>query len=1675
MIIDTFSKRGVIRGTLLAVYLLLIVVFMGSILADPAQAVNSVATGKPVITGTVQVGETLTADTSGISDTDGLAGAVFTYQWVRIDGSDEADIPAATDSTYTLISDDLGKTLKAEVSFTDDGSYAEGPLPSDPTDVVSGVVLVSNINQSLDTSGEWINDTFFLAHQFTTGSNLNGYDVAELILKVQMISDNFTPAISLYTSTGDDLPDQKFCEFVEVTPADNDPAFNVPGEHSLKPDTKYFLYVAGEDGTDPFKISLGTSDDTGLDSSSLPGWNSSDSKLKSDDSGQNWSSSDGFLPRYSVVGAPRSTHPGGSPPVFSGNPAFQVSENVMSVGAIGAYDVDPEDNITGYSISGGDDASLFAITNAGFLSFLSAPDFETPLDSNRNSYYVLEVNATSGSGSRTLSSQKEILVVVTNANEPPSRPEAPTLSKPTSTSLLVEWSAPHNTGPVITDYDVEYRQGDTGPFTDWPHTGKSTSTTLTGLNASTLYEVQVLARNADGDSEWSPIANSTHVPTLVNSPPVFSSKTHFLIEENTFTVNTVVASDDDAEDSVTGYSVHSSYDGARFAITNSGVLSFVLAPDFENPSDSGRNNRYLLEVNATSGSGSRILSSSQLIIVEIRDVDERPSTPGFPVLSSPTNTSLFVSWTQPENTGPAITDYDVQYREDGTDTFINWTHTDSTTSTTITGLSQNTDYEVRVRASNDEGTSEWSDVASATTGVVMNNHPIFSSNATFSVRENQLNAGVVTASDPDTQDSVTGYSISGGADASLFEITSGGALSFVSAPDFETPADDDGNNDYVLEITATSGSGSREMSATQTVTIKVTNVDETGSNKPPVFSSIPVFSVSENGLSVDTIVASDDDAEDSVTGYSISGGADASLFEINSLTGALSFKSAPDFENPQDSNQNNAYLLEVNATSGSGSRILSSKQLIIVRVADVDEKPSAPSAPVLSFLSSTSLFVNWSEPDTTGPAVTDYEVEYRNKGNLTFLNWSHDDASTSTAITGLSENTDYEVRVRARNDEGIGDWSSVVSIAAVIIRPPPSISQVVESEVTRTGAGVNVTVDNHGGFSTRVYLRYSSVSSSGPWSQTLDEDTSTGTAVFALAGLNPDTDYYVQASLHDTFPAEGLGSITFTTQSLPDGLFLISPSEGNYTGNLLFNASYIGTDVQSLEFGYRKPGDANFTWLPGTNDTGSFWSTSLDTRTVDDGLYDVTVRNTGLDNTLYLCMDFHRVIIDNSAPTFSIISPAAGRISGVVLFNASVTDASSGVKSVEFGRRPSGSAEVAWFEGIKGTGNFWSTEMDTIGLSDGSYYLAMRVTDSAGNENVDTNVFTFVVDNIPDGTSPRSRSSGGGGGGGGGSSRSINVCSSVQDVAGNVSQSRSWNRIENGSAVEFTVSNQEIPVSLVNFNVSETVTNAGVIVSTSSVLPSGFSADYDGILYRYFDVNACNLAESIVSALSFSFSVNMSFVSENNGSADDVVLLRHDNGQWVETNVLFRGSDALNYFYEVEPEGFFAYAIVLRKSSGDGPGGSDVTPGTDVGTDVGTGNQNVSDQPDNESVTGQSKITSGSGIGAYIQSYGQPRPLGFYDFLFFVGLFIFTFAGIFWFLTKKRGPFSSGVTLKVLFVGSLFVLLGLSLFWFLTETPSSGDIAIFDVLFLIVLFVITFAAVFWLLVRKEKRQKFSFP
>ncbi len=106
----------------------------------------------------------------------------------------------------------------------------------------------------------------------------------------------------------------------------------------------------------------------------------------------------------------------------------------------------------------------------------------------------------------------------------PTMPSAPTVSAASGASLNVSWTAPNDGGSAITGYDVRYKKTADSAWLPWSHTDATTGTTITGLDAAAEYEVQVLARNAEGDSLWSSSGTET-TNAAPNMPPTVSIDT----------------------------------------------------------------------------------------------------------------------------------------------------------------------------------------------------------------------------------------------------------------------------------------------------------------------------------------------------------------------------------------------------------------------------------------------------------------------------------------------------------------------------------------------------------------------------------------------------------------------------------------------------------------------------------------------------------------------------------------------------------------------------------------------------------------------------------------------------------------------------------------------------------------------------------------------------------------------------------------------------------------------------------------------------------------------------------------------------------------------------------------------------------------------------------------------
>ena len=136
---------------------------------------NTLATGAPTITGTAQVGQTLTAGTTAIMDADGLTSVSYTYQWIRVDDNTETNISGATASTHTLVAADQGTTIKVTVSFTDDASNPE-TLTSAATAAVSAAANTPATGAPTITGTAQVGQTLTAGHHRTTASGFMDAD-----------------------------------------------------------------------------------------------------------------------------------------------------------------------------------------------------------------------------------------------------------------------------------------------------------------------------------------------------------------------------------------------------------------------------------------------------------------------------------------------------------------------------------------------------------------------------------------------------------------------------------------------------------------------------------------------------------------------------------------------------------------------------------------------------------------------------------------------------------------------------------------------------------------------------------------------------------------------------------------------------------------------------------------------------------------------------------------------------------------------------------------------------------------------------------------------------------------------------------------------------------------------------------------------------------------------------------------------------------------------------------------------------------------------------------------------------------------------------------------------------------------------------------------------------------
>ncbi len=534
-------------------------------------------------------------------------------------------------------------------------------------------------------------------------------------------------------------------------------------------------------------------------------------------------------------------------PQITSNANVNAAENQTAVTTVTAIDADADP--LSYSITGGTDSALFSISSSGVLSFISAPDFETPTDANSDGIYQVQVTADDGKGG---SVAQLISVSVTNVND------GPQITSSAITSATQDSAYSY----TLSSNDVD---GD-----------------ALSISATTLPAWLTLTDNGDGSALLSGTPGNAEVG---NHNVVIEVSDGALTTTQNFTINVTNVNDapqitssaitSATQDSVYSYTLSSSdIDGDALSISASTLPAWLTLTDNGDgtallsgtPGNAEVGNHNVV-IEVSDGA----LTTSQSFTINVANVNDAPQITSSAAVNAAENQIAVTTVTATDADADALS-YSIT---GGTDSALF-----SITSGGVLSFNSAPDFENPTDANNDgvyqvqvtvdDGQGGTADQLISVAVNNVNDAPQITSSASVNAAENQIAVSTVTATDADAD--ALSYSITGGTDSALFSITSGGVLSFNSAPDFENPTDANSDGVYQVKVTVDDGHGG---TAAQLISVSVTNV-----NEAPVASPVNLTPVNEDSapllITQSQLLANASDEDLDVltaTGLTISSGA----------------------------------------------------------------------------------------------------------------------------------------------------------------------------------------------------------------------------------------------------------------------------------------------------------------------------------------------------------------------------------------------------------------------------------------------------------------------------------------------------------------------------------------------------------------------------------------------------------------------------------------------------------------------------------------------------------------------------------------------------------------------------------------------------------------------------------
>ena len=907
-----------------------------------------------------ELGATLTAS---VSDPDGNV-TNASWQWMRGDTArgTYSNISGATAATHAMVEADVGKFLKAMVSYTD----GDGSGKSATSNYVRATAIIG-------TKITTVSRTF-------TAFNVNENTATSVVIKTYESTNRERVTWKL---EGDDRADFTITinafghgelRFAEV------PNYEMPAD-------------AGADNVYDVRVRVTDSD----------------------------INTDALLVRVTVDDVNEA-------PTITGRYRPSVPENSTAVITLSATDEDASDTLTWsveISVGSEDDGSKFTIDpSSGALRFTSAPDFETPTDigaTAMNNTYVVVVKVTDAGG---LSDTHPILVTVTATNE---APEITTVSR-----TDIAFNRPENipTSAVIKIYRAT-GVGEGSALT-WSLEGADRADFTITKNAQGHGELRFakvpnyeMPADSDTDNVYDVTVKVTDSDTStdallvrvtvddVNEAPTITGRHRQSVPENSTAVITLSATDEDASDTLT-WSVEIWEDGGKFTIDpSSGALRFTSAPDFETPTDIGdtaMNNTYVVTVKVSDAGG---LSDTHPIQVTVTIINEAP------VITTVSRT--YTAFNVPENTATSRTIKTYRATGVGEGSVLTWSlegadRADFTITKNAQGhgelrFAKVPNYEMAADSDTDnvyDVTVKVTDSDTSTDALLVrvtvddvNEAPTITGRHRQSVPENSTAVITLSATDEDASDTLT-WSVEIWEDGGKFTIDpSSGALSFISAPDFETPTDIGDtamNNTYVVTVKVSDAGG---LSDTHPIQVTVTTINE-APEITTVSATYTAFNVNENTATSRTIKTyrATGVGEGSALTWSLEG-ADRADFTITKNAqghGELRFARVPNYEMPADAGADNIYDVTVKVTDNHGS--LPDTLMVRVTVDDVNEAPTIT---------------------TVSRAYTAFNVDENTANTMVIKTYEATDVDAGSVLTWTLEGADRADFTIRRNAQGHGD------------------------------------------------------------------------------------------------------------------------------------------------------------------------------------------------------------------------------------------------------------------------------------------------------------------------------------------------------------------------------------------------------------------------------------------------------------------------------------------------------------------------------------------------------------------------------------------------------------------------------------------------------------------------------